>query len=251
MTTASAMGTIEGGRPKLFAAGVKKRPLPARLVSKQPGAVKKGLSMDKDLSDIIGETDLFPKDAKTIDGKPTPQEDNTQDELKSTSGQPENPSYADADDGTPEAMLSPAVCLVAPDVTPDAIIPLDPADVPHPPTVDQPAHPLNSQVGATANSLSNSPVLQTLLGKPRPSAPPTNPAPAAAESVQPAVSPPPATALPGIEMAPGVFVGESSGGDTGYSVIAAAMSPGIPMPSHRVNPEGMTQMLANVRRFLK
>lgn len=178
---------------------------------------------------------MFPDNAVTVDGEPSPQEKKavTTNATSQPSTEPQLPAYAN---GGIEPMLNPTVCLVAPDVTPDAVVPIDPSDVPHlaitdPAPTTQTAPGQAPSVGSTEDSKKNVTVLQTILGK-------RTHGPEAPELSQESVH------IPGITDVTPISEGN-------YNIMAAAMTPGVPMPPPEHNPNGINQMLSNVRRFLK
>lgn len=132
-----------------------------------------------------------------------------------------------------EPLILPAASLVAPDVTPEAIHPLDPSQIPGAdkgtkPSAQAPqAAPMGQQGPAQA-----SPALDILMGRPagqEPSAPTTP-----AMSAESALSHLPGIPAPGAAVAPG-----------GQALMAANQ----PMPDHRPNDGGKT-ILEAFSRFV-
>lgn len=202
-------------------------------------APKKPVVEAFDISGLLGEDQsLFPKEVTTVDGQPGKDEKVTQQATSQPATEPALPAYAQ---GTIEPMLNPTVCLVAPDVTPDAVTPIDPADVPHPPVVAPPPAPTTepgqpTKVGGTEDSKKDVSVLQTILGRR-----PQGPEAPSVESVH----------IPGITDVVVENVDGSAGSPTGYNVMAAAMSPGLPMPDPVQDPAATARLLQNVRRFIR
>lgn len=99
--------------------------------------------------------------------------------------EPDDPNVPSYGDGDKEQLMSPAVALVAPDVTPDALKPLDPSQVPQPAAPAAPAAPPPSPAPAVEPDAA----LRVLLGKDpkeRPDMPPI--APITAEAAQASVN---------------------------------------------------------------
>lgn len=126
-----------------------------------------------------------------------------------------NPTYLN---GVNEPLMSPAVALVAPDVTPQALEPLDPSQVPQPPQAPQQQNG-NREINP----------LDVLLGRNRRSEP------AAVEFQEPVRTAESADEQPG---PPLEFVGGS--GD---------LREGMPMPCHR--PSGGSRLMEIAARFAR
>lgn len=123
-----------------------------------------------------------------------------------------------------EQLIMPAACLVAPDVTPEAIFPLDPSQFPggdrgQSPTNAQPARSSYPGIAAPQPAPA-SPTVDLMLGK--------------SPGAQPAIAQPSAESLlsrlPGIPSASAIALEESA---ATASTVIAAQQPGIPMPEHR------------------
>lgn len=129
-----------------------------------------------------------------------------------------------------EPLILPAASLVAPDVTPEAVHPLDPTQIPGADRGTKPAAtpapPPQAAPEPGAAPAQASPALDILMGRPaqpqEPSAPTTPPI-----SAESALS-----SLPGIPSPSAVAAGAASG--------TAALSVGQPMPDHKANDGGKT-----------
>ena len=121
-----------------------------------------------------------------------------------------------------EPLILPAASLVAPDVTPEAIYPLDPSQIPGGDRGQAPSNaPANRYpMGASRPGAAN-PVVDLMLGKtPGAATPPAQPM-----STESALS-----RLPGIPSPSAVALEETMGMN---ETLAAAQQPGIPMPEHK------------------
>lgn len=110
------------------------RPQAAKRSDLEAAAVKKKRPLST-ASAITGvreaqDQNIIPDDAETIDVSSLPPGSTTDPMTQDPSKEapvPANPVYADS---LPEPLMTPAVALVAPDVTPQALTPLDPSQVP-------------------------------------------------------------------------------------------------------------------------
>ena len=216
MTGTGSMGTMTASVvPVLYgpgAANMQRRRKKFRDLKKQPTATKESL-----LDNLLGEdSSLFPDDAielGTTQSKPGDKKEG-----------PEFPVYSGG------KLLDPSICLVAPDATPRGNLPIDPSAVPQPPApaaitppVALPASPVQPppQVQPSIPSQNASAnVVQTLLGHPTESY-------ATPHELQLTENMP-----------------------SGYNVLAAAMTPGLPMPDHKHDPDASRKLMENVRRFI-
>lgn len=142
--------------------------------------------------------------------------------------------------GTSEPLIDPAVALVAPDVTPNADVLLDPTMAPRP----------------TSQALS--PALQTVLGKATAT---STPSPQAASDAPPvaqthAVSP----TMDSINAMLGISPQVKVNGDAdelrkitemSYDPMTAATTPGLPMPEHVYDPNSASKLIESTRGLLK
>lgn len=213
----------------------------------RPGRPTRPQRKKSTVETLLGEDDsIFPDDAKEIEvGQANDNIPMTAaaKEVANPTKQPTNPNYAD---GLPEPLMSPVVALVAPDVTPDAMVELDPTDVPQP-IEPEPKFDISHSVDSDRNRE----VLNTILGKEIPNERPNPPVPVEV----PRPTPPPSVAnvenlmsQMGLQL-PGNPLNE---GDTGYNVVAAAATPGIPMPEHRASTqESISKVFNFARKFIK
>ena len=118
-----------------------------------------------------------------------------------------------------EPLILPAASLVAPDVTPEAIFPLDPSQIPGGDRGNPPEAATAQSPSAFQQSGASSPVVDLVLGKP-----PGGSAPAPM-STEAALS-----RLPGIPSPTAVALDESA---ASADVVVAGQQPGIPMPEHK------------------
>ena len=142
-----------------------------------------------------------------------------------------------------EPLILPAASLVAPDVTPEAIFPLDPSQLPggdrgQPPAAapaqtQRPVLPGHSVPPPEPNA-----VVDLMLGRPntpQQAAPPMEPAMSAESAL---------SRLPGVPSPTAVALEETAGQS---SVVLAAEQPGTPMPEHK---EGNSRAIMDAfRRF--
>jgi hypothetical protein len=210
------------------------------------------------LSRMLGESDtedsaIIPKNAQPYNVNHSGVKDSGSAEKINPKTGPELPVYANGDQ---EPLLSPVVALVAPDVTPDALVEIDPSDVPHPPVekIEEP------EVSRSVDGNKNRTALDTILGKPPPLKP-ENPARPLESPAGPAPTPQSAPHLDveamlhrmQLQNTPQISLEESEEGEpiisSGYDVIAAGMTAGIPMPEPKHNPNGTTKMVENTRKF--
>lgn len=200
-------------------------------------AAQKPASFDSMFSAMLGEnsseSSFFPDSAKEYAKPESVDKGQPQATATPANNEPQFPVYPG------EPLISPAVALVAPDVTPDALLPIDPSEVPQPPgggpeMVELPDLSVDQE--------QSSPVLQTILGRR-----PQGPAAPAQESVPPPTIP---LHIPGIPSAPSVNLNEDGVPNPGsnYNIIAAGMTPGIPMPDHVVNPNSGRRLFEVLRR---
>ena len=132
-----------------------------------------------------------------------------------------------------EPLILPAASLVAPDVTPEAVHPLDPTQLPGADRGSKPSSsPSYGAPGAQHAPPQSSPALDTLMGKPTGAEPaaPTTPS----MSAESALSHLPGIPAPGAVAAPG-----------GQALMAANQ----PMPDHKPNDGGKT-ILEAFSRFI-
>lgn len=153
------------------------------------------------------EESIFPDEAKEFDVA-----DTTEDSLNSApdvGDDDESPSVPQ-NDGK-EGLITPQAALVAPDVTPDAFTPLDPAQVPPSPNQNQPISPMAGPVPANADG-----AMDTILGRQNPGS---------NVPQQTAPLPPPVN----VES----FLTSIGAGSA--PLLEAATTPGTPMPEHQSN----------------
>ena len=120
-----------------------------RLVNRRTITAIMGMAEDQE--------SIFPADAVQIDGVTgfAPGIKGGDKPVDRAPEEPEDPDYAQGED-----LMSPTIALVAPDVTPQALQPLDPSQVPPDVKPSLPAQPATPNNGADA--------LQVLLGKASP-----------------------------------------------------------------------------------
>ncbi len=174
----------------------RKRERDPRAVQRRTIAAMMGVREAIDNEERADDDSIFPNDAEEIKGFAGPTGLKLNGDLNDKDREPEEPSepiYG----GQNEPLMSPTVALVAPDVTPQALEPIDPAQVPKPPPSMQPQQPATDPLDV---------LLGRKTGEPQ-SMPPI--APVTVESAQ-------------------AVVNASLGIETG-----GGLNPGSPMPEHR------------------
>ena len=145
--------------------------------------------------------------------------------------------------GDKEPLISPAAALVAPDVTPDALKPLDPSQIPgadlgRAPVSQQepPLYPTPSSTQTAVNPL------DVILGKTAPASTPA--APSSGPTLQAGGAMPVESVLPGIT-SPASFAASTVVAPINEAVLVSSQGAG--MPEHRLgNPEAV---MSAFRRF--
>ena len=122
------------------------------------------------------EESIFPEEVEEIDAAGMAPGINVPDEVMDKDRAPKDPAEPVYGNENGEELMSPAVALVAPDVTPQALEPLDPSQVPPAPRQAQ-----------GQDQASGDDALRTILGKDRPQ-PDMEANPVTAESVQASVN---------------------------------------------------------------
>lgn len=168
------------------------------------------------MSESEEETGIFPNDAKEVENPGASygsmKTDDTNLKKEQTNG-PTNP-YHDGE-SSKEPLMAPSVALVAPDVTPDALEPIDPSEVPLPPEAARDAQVPSHPAPAPTDGVNP---MDVLLGRTSPkSGPPVNPA-------------------------AGVAAAESM-----FQMASSALTPGEGMPSHEAG--DAKKIIESYRRF--